>query len=277
MLPLTCVFTPRKRRLVFNCLPSPLKQGWYSSINPLLHLRLHLNLPTCCHIWNMHFKCMQRDRAAASARRSYLAAPRLAVKICHPRQFVCGLWKPLLGNQESPPVSITFPMNKLSKQQFSSRRCVILYPPLYVSKLHTLPRPLHFYCLYRQAGGYWDPSGHLRGGIYPTNKCGVPHAHAVSNTFSGSLLYSECISLCASAAHCILCCITLPKAMFEVTTVLSQWKPYKKKLSIPARRPLDMPVNKHGLFQGASFLCRHLLPFPARCHVWPPSTPKMYL
>lgn len=92
----------------------------------------------------------------------------------------------------------------------------------------TLPHPLHFYCLYRQRGGYWGPSGHLWDGIYPSNKCGVQHAHAVSNTFSGSLLYSECISLSASAAHCILCCITLPQAMFEVTTVLSQWRPYKK-------------------------------------------------
>lgn len=81
------------------------------------------------------------------------------------------------------------------------------------------------------------PSGHLWGGIYPNNKCSVQHAHGVINAFSDCLLYAECISLSALAVHCILCCITLPQAMFEVTTLLSQWKPHKKAVYPLASAP----------------------------------------
>lgn len=105
---------------------------------------------------------------------------------------------------------------------------VLSYIPAVYLQAFTLPRPLHFYCFYRQqmTSGAQVVICEVEYTPITSALCNV-HTLSVMH-FQALLLYSECISLSALAVHCIFCCITLPQAMFEVTTLLSQRRPDKK-------------------------------------------------
>lgn len=153
---------------------------------------------------------------------------------------------------------------------------VLFYIPAVCLQAFTLPRPLHFYCLYRQRVATGTQVVIYEVEYIPITSA-VCSMHMLSVMPSQAFYYILNVFLLAPWLFIVFC------AVLPCLRPCLKWQPsspsegHTKRLSIQSRRPLDMPVNKHGLLQSASFLCRHLLPFPARCHIWPSSTPKMYI
>lgn len=134
MLTVACVFTGLTSTCwyLISCLLQWNMAGRLQFIHCFID-RLHFSC-ACCHIWKTRFKCMQWDRAAAFTWRSYIAAPQLAFRICHARQFVCGLWKPLLGNQESAQFLSHSQWINYQNNSFPAAHVFLYIFPLYVSR-----------------------------------------------------------------------------------------------------------------------------------------------